>query len=68
MKGVGESGRAQQQSVLKREATAAKSGGTLGDLLKEKFGEQLANLASNPPAEGETAESETAESESNQES
>ncbi len=45
LKEVGASPAAEQLSSLKREASAAAKGSTLGDLLKEKFGDKLKDLA-----------------------
>ncbi len=45
LKEVGASPAAEQLSSLKRETSAAAKGSTLGDLLKEKFGDKLKDLA-----------------------
>jgi hypothetical protein len=41
---VGQAPAAEQQTTVKRESNAAGRGGTLGDLFREKFGDQLKNL------------------------
>ncbi len=45
LKEVGASPAAEQLTTLKKEAAAASKGSTLGDLLKEKFGDKLSTLA-----------------------
>ncbi len=51
LKEVGASPAAEQLTSLKREASAAAKGSTLGDLLKEKFGDKLKDLAGSDSAE-----------------
>ena len=45
LRDVGQTPAAEQLNTLKREAAAASRGSTLGDLLKEKFGDRLKTLA-----------------------
>jgi small subunit ribosomal protein S1 len=45
LKEVGSSPAAEQLTTLKKESAAASKGSTLGDLLKEKFGDKLSTLA-----------------------
>src|SRR5690606_19371099 len=47
LKAVGASPAAEQLTTLKKEAAAASKGSTLGDLLKEKFGDKLSTLTGN---------------------
>jgi hypothetical protein len=51
LKEVGASPAAEQLTSLKRESSAATKGSTLGDLLKEKFGDKLKDLAGSDSAE-----------------
>jgi small subunit ribosomal protein S1 len=61
-KQVGQSSAAEQVTTLKREVTGGAQGSTLGDLLKEKFGDKLKDLAPAVAPEAE-ATSEAPESE-----
>jgi small subunit ribosomal protein S1 len=53
---VGQSPAADQATSLKREADAASRGSTLGDLLKEKFGDKLQGLTSQANSSSENSD------------